>query len=279
MSMEIDVGPAWKSAHPAEKAALHRPSRGDKLPASQGEMVMNGLFGRLALLASVLAAAFVAGAGPAYRYAGFDLGHAFELMKWGVYAAAGAGVLAVLWVVFALLGRSTAGFGALLIALVVAGGAAYVPINMQMTAAKLPVIHDITTDTANPPVFVAIAGLRSGSPNGVDYKTDPAEQQKGYPDIAPLITDVPPADMFTRAEATARAMGWEIVAAETAEGRIEATDTTQWWGFKDDVVIRIAPEGAGSRLDIRSMSRVGKSDIGKNAERIRKFLAALKDAK
>ena len=77
----------------------------------------------------------------------------------------------------------------------------------------------------------------------------------------------------------ARGMGWEIAAAEAGEGRIEATDTTAWWGFKDDVVIRITAEGEGSRLDIRSMSRVGKSDIGKNAERIRKCLAALKDAK
>ena len=105
-----------------------------------------------------------------------------------------------------------------------------------------------------------------------------AEQQKAYPDIVPLITDVAPGDMFVRAESAARAMGWEIVAAVPEEGRIEATDTTQWWGFKDDVVIRITAQGTGSRLDIRSMSRVGESDLGKNADRIRKFLAAIKDA-
>jgi Protein of unknown function (DUF1499) len=197
-----------------------------------------------------------------------------------VYAAGAAAVLAAAWILFALIGRSAAGFGALLVALIVAGAAAYMPITMRMTAQKLPVIHDITTDTANPPVFNALAPVRAGAPNGVDYKTDPAEQQKGYPDIAPLIApEVSPADMFKRAEATARAMGWEIAAAVPEEGRIEATETTQWWGFKDDIVIRIAPEGAGSRLDIRSMSRVGKSDIGKNAERIRKFLAAVKEAK
>ena len=74
-------------------------------------------------------------------------------------------------------------------------------------------------------------------------------------------------------------MGWEIVAAVPEEGRLEATDTTAWFGFKDDIVIRITPEGEGSRLDIRSMSRVGKSDIGKNAERIRAFLAKVKEAK
>ncbi len=240
---------------------------------------MNGLFGRLALFVAVVAAALVAAAGPAYRYELVELPQAFKFMEWGVYMAAAAGVFALLWVVFALVRRSAGGFVAFLMALVIAGAAAYMPITMRMKAQSLPFIHDITTDTADPPAFVAIAPLRAGAPNGVDYATDPAEQEKGYADIQPLVTDVPPADMFARAEATARAMGWEIVAAEEAEGRIEATDTTAWWGFKDDVVIRIAPEGEGSRLDIRSMSRVGKSDIGKNAERIRAFLAAVKEAK
>lgn len=241
---------------------------------------MNRLFARLALFAGVVAAAFVGGAAPAYRYAGFSLEHAFELMKWGVYAAGATAVLAILWIVFAAISRSMEGLMSFILALVLAIGAAYFPLNMRATAEKLPFIHDITTDTANPPKFVAVAPLRAQAPNGVDYTTDPAEQQKGYPDIQPLIVpDVAPADLFKRAEETARAMRWEIVAAEAAEGRIEATDTTAWWGFKDDIVIRIAAEGTGSRLDIRSMSRVGKSDIGKNAERVRAFLAKLKEAK
>jgi uncharacterized protein (DUF1499 family) len=70
-------------------------------------------------------------------------------------------------------------------------------------------------------------------------------------------------------------MGWTMVAANAGEGRIEATDTTFWYGFKDDIVIRVTPAGAGSRLDVRSVSRVGRSDIGTNAKRIRKYLANL----
>ncbi len=241
---------------------------------------MNRLFARLALLAGFVAVVFVVSAAPAYRYAGFDVPQAFGLMRYGVYAAGAALVLGVLWIVFSLIARSGEGLMSFVVGIVLALGAAYFPVNMLMTAGKLPKIHDVTTDTANPPPFVAIAPLRANAKNGVDYKTDPAEQQKGYPDIAPLIVpDVAPADLFKRAEATARAMNWEIVAAEAAEGRIEATDTTAWWGFKDDIVIRIAAEGTGSRLDIRSMSRVGDSDIGKNAERIRAFLAKLKEAK
>jgi uncharacterized protein (DUF1499 family) len=242
---------------------------------------MNGLFGRLSLLAGFAAAALVGASGPAFRYGVADLSTAFSLMTFGVYAAMGAGALGVLWLIFALIGRSAAGFGALLLALILAGGAAYFPLSMRDAASKVPPIHDITTDTANPPAFVALLEARTAAPNGADYKVDEnaAKQQEAYPDIQPLISEAPPADMFVRAEKTARAMGWEVVAAEVGEGRIEATDTTQWWGFKDDVVIRITAEGTGSRLDIRSMSRVGKSDIGKNAERIRKFLAAVKDAK
>jgi uncharacterized protein (DUF1499 family) len=241
---------------------------------------MNVLIARLALFAGIVAAAFVGGAAPAYRYADFSLQHAFTLMTWGVFAAGAAAVLAILWVIFSAISRSMEGLMSFILALVLAIGAAYMPLNMRATAAKLPFIHDITTDTANPPAFVAIAPLRADAKNGIDYKTDPAKQQAGYPDIAPLVLpDIAPADLFTRAEAIARAMGWEIVAAEAAEGRIEATDTTAWWGFKDDIVIRIAAEGTGSRLDIRSMSRVGDSDIGKNAERIRAFLAKVKEAK
>lgn len=242
---------------------------------------MNGLFGRLALLAALVAAVLVAAAGPVYRNGYMELMDAFGLLRYGIYAAGAAGVLAILWIIFALVGRSTAGVGAFVAALVIAGVAAYFPLSMRAKGESVPPIHDITTDTTNPPIFVAIAPLRADSKNGVAYNAaeNVEAQQKAYPDLQTLVTDVPVADMFARAEKTARDMGWEIVAAVPEEGRIEATDTTQWWGFKDDVVIRITTDGMQTRLDVRSMSRVGKSDLGKNAERIRAFLAKLKDAK
>jgi uncharacterized protein (DUF1499 family) len=230
------------------------------------------------LLAGLVAAVFVGSAAPLYRYGGFDLGHSFAVMTWGTYAAGGALALGVIWILAALFGRSGAGLGSVILAAILAVGAAYVPVTMKMKAESVPFIHDITTDTANPPVFVAIAPLRAEAPNGTDYKTDPAEQQKGYPDIQPMVSDLAPDLLFDRALKTVREMGWEIVAEAKTEGRIEATETTQWWGFKDDVVIRVVAEGSGSKLDVRSMSRVGKSDVGKNAERIRLFLAKVKAA-
>ena len=102
-----------------------------------------------------------------------------------------------------------------------------------------------------------------------------AQQKKGYPDLGPLTFPAPPDRAFAAAEAAAQRLGWEIVAAAPAEGRLEATATTPWFGFKDDVVVRVTPAGTGSRVDMRSKSRVGRSDLGANAKRIRGFLAEL----
>jgi uncharacterized protein (DUF1499 family) len=149
-----------------------------------------------------------------------------------------------------------------------------------MLAIKLmsvPRIHDITTDTDNPPRFVALLAARQASSNGADYggPAVAAQQKKGYPDIVPMILPDPPERAFAKVEAAARAMGWQIAAAVPAEGRLEATDTTRWLRFKDDIVVRVAPAPNGSRVDVRSVSRIGRSDLGVNAQRIRAFLARL----
>jgi uncharacterized protein (DUF1499 family) len=145
---------------------------------------------------------------------------------------------------------------------------------MAKTAASVPAIHDITTDTSNPPVFVAVIPLRKEALNPYEYGGPEIAglQKKAYPDIKPLEMSVPVEKAFDKSLAVAKKMGWEIVATEKSDGRIEATATTLWMGFKDDVVIRVTDNGSGSRVDIRSESRVGKSDVGTNAKRIRSFL-------
>jgi len=102
-----------------------------------------------------------------------------------------------------------------------------------------------------------------------------AQQQQAYPDLKPKVLSLPPAEAVQKSIDAARSLGWQIAGSDTAAGRIEATDTTGWFGFKDDVVIRVRPQAQGSRVDVRSASRVGRSDIGKNAERIREFLDKL----
>jgi uncharacterized protein (DUF1499 family) len=151
----------------------------------------------------------------------------------------------------------------------------------QMAAAvDVPPIHDITTDTANPPEFVAIVPLRKNAPNGYEYGATeawPAEKlgattMEAYPGLKPIESDLSVADAVDRAEATLLAMGLEVVAVDRDAGVVEATATTFWFGFKDDMVVRVVGDGEGSRIDLRSMSRVGQSDLGANAARITDFL-------
>jgi uncharacterized protein (DUF1499 family) len=104
-----------------------------------------------------------------------------------------------------------------------------------------------------------------------------AQQRRAYPDLSPVTLSAPPDQAFAAALAVAQGKGWEIVTADSAGGRIEATDTTRWFGFKDDVVIRLTEWGAGTRVDVRSVSRVGRGDAGTNARRIREFLDELSE--
>ena len=136
------------------------------------------------------------------------------------------------------------------------------------------VIHDVSTDTEDPPQFVALRDTRLQCRNGIDYSGG----KQRHADIEPQIFTQPRAQIFQAALAAAQAMQWHIAAAIENEGRIEATATTRLLRFKDDVVIRLRDTGAngnGARLDIRSTSRVGSSDFGANAKRIRTFLHEL----
>lgn len=142
-----------------------------------------------------------------------------------------------------------------------------------LTGVGAPRIHDITTDLEQPPEFVAIAALRTPAHNSLD-RLKPENladlQEKGYPGLGPVWISRPFNQVFEQAVALVKKRGWEVAAV--AEGRIEATDTTRIMGFKDDIVIRVQATGSRTRVDIRSASRVGESDLGVNAARIRHFL-------
>jgi len=228
-----------------------------------------------ALLLGVIAALLLLAAGPGTRFDLWDFGTGFQLMRWAVYAGLAAATLAVAMLLLPRTRR--AGLAGLLVALALGLGVAYVPWNALRQARALPPIHDITTDTGRPPQFVAILPLRADAPNPAGHGgADVARAQAGaYPDLRTRRMGAAPADAFKRALQAARDMGWEVVAADAAAGRIEATDTTFWFGFKDDVVIRLEADGAGSRVDVRSVSRVGVGDVGANAARIRAYLRAL----
>jgi uncharacterized protein (DUF1499 family) len=140
-------------------------------------------------------------------------------------------------------------------------------------------IHDITTDIGNPPSFDAIIPLRVNAPNPPEYAgAETAEQQRtAYPDIQTLTLEKPTDEVFDAANSVINELGWDIVSANRDTGHIEATATTFWFRFKDDVVIRLSPSDDGTYVDIRSKSRVGTGDMGANAARVRQFLQKLSD--
>jgi uncharacterized protein (DUF1499 family) len=197
----------------------------------------------LALRLSLLAVVLLAAAGPSVR---------FELLPYsaGILLLPIAGAIgllaAILGAVSLVRRRGVAGpVLAFLLGMLVAA----VPLGGYLMARSLPPIHDISTDPKE--------------------QTD--TQRSAYPDVQPLRLAVAPNVAFERAKGAVEEMGWQIAREDPSAGRIEAVATTFWFGFKDDVVIRVSAEGAGSRIDVRSKSRVGVSDLGTNARRIRAY--------
>ena len=251
------------------------PVRGGGPVLSLGDRMRAGVrsLGAFALIVAIVSGLLLLVSGPGYRLGVWRLPVAFGLLRWGAYGGflALALAAAALWRVR---GRSLVGLLAAAIALV----AIAVPLQLQRAAAAAPPIHDISTDTANPPMFNAIVPLRSQAPNSLEYSQEAARQQRNsYPDIKPLILEMPAPQVFDRAVRAAREAGWEIVTANADAGLIEATDTTRFFGFKDDIVVRLTSVGARTIVDIRSVSRVGRGDVGTNARRIREYVEQLSD--
>lgn len=139
-----------------------------------------------------------------------------------------------------------------------------------------PMIHDVSTNLEDPPGFDQARKLRGPRENTLDYGGPEVarQQRRAWPELGPIQTELPPRQAFNRAIETAGELDWELISADADAGIIEAYDTTRVFGFVDDVVIRVRPSGSGSRVDIRSVSRIGLGDAGKNAARIRKFIRA-----
>ncbi len=184
---------------------------------------------------------------------------------------------------------------ALLIPLLGFGYLGYV----RSESAALPPIHDIATDPADPPMpspELAAARARVGANPIADLAAplSAAEayrdarfaavadrsiaelSREAYPDVAPLRVEAAPADAFDAAQSALAEAGFEVTTLDAASGRIEAVAESFWFGFEDDVIVRVRPDGAGSRIDLRSISRVGVSDLGANAKRIRALSAAIR---
>ncbi len=244
---------------------------------------------KLALFLSIAGALVLLVSGLGSRFGLWSFRTGFSMVQVGLWMTGLAAAVGIIGLVWALRSRPRQNMSTALAAVVIAGLVSSIPLSTVLSArsGQFPPIHDITTDTQEPPQFDAVMPMRGEDSNSTDYVTKTgffgpykdksyAEiQSQYYPDIMPVMMGITPDAAFENAVATARDMGWEIVAAAPEEGRIEATATTFWFGFKDDVIIRLRPEGTGTRVDIRSTSRVGLGDRGTNAKRIRAYVARL----
>lgn len=273
----------------------------------------------LTLLAGLVAAVMVAAAGPLYKHEAIQLGTAFGLLRHGAWVGIAAAAAAVVALAAALFVRRAGIFAAGVLALALGLGAFIWPWMLLRHAESVPPIHDISTNTAHPPRFVALAKARAKAPNGLDYggggphiakaeqaslarfldspagRRNPqhkavakacatwgpaclgAVQHAYYPAIRPLpAPGVGPQEAYLAALAVARGMGWKIAASDAGSRHIEASATTRWFGFTDDVAIDVEPlGGGGSVINVRSESRLGLSDLGKNASRVSTYLKRL----
>lgn len=229
----------------------------------------------------ILAALLLLFSGYGYQWGWWELGTAFT---WLLPGSAIAGLISFsLAIVFgfarwknsSVRGRGVTGLG-MLLGLVVMGTVGY----WLNEAMQYPPIHDISTDIENPPKFRAIVPLRADAANDTTYgDQEKANMQlQAYPDVQAIYLDMEYDEAFDRALQAAEEMPWEeIVTSDRKAGLIEAVDKLPWFGFKDDVVIRIdtAETTEHYKLDVRSVSRIGRGDIGVNAQRIRDYLKAV----
>lgn len=261
---------------------------------------MRLLLARIALVFSLLLPFWFMGAALGVKFGlwPWRLGLGVLIVQWGPRLLIAGLILGLIALVVTLARRPRAGWRAALIALVIpALGFGYLAYVRGKTA-DIPPIHDVTTNIVDPPTYsetlIALRAEEAANPVA-EFSSEltslPAYQgprfarlagkslgevgQGAYPALTTLTTTAAPADAFAAAEAEARAQGWTIVSAVAEQGMIEATAETFWFGFKDDVAIRVRSVETGSAIDMRSTSRVGLSDMGANAARIESYMAAL----
>ncbi|MDD5773511.1 MAG: DUF1499 domain-containing protein [bacterium] len=227
-------------------------------------------------LAIILAiTAILSGLGTRWSFWDFRAG--LKIFRWAVYGEMAVFALTLISGIVVEYKQFQNMFTFSVIGFLISVSVAGMGLKWMYIAKHVPAIHDITTDTENPPKFDLILNLRKDALNSSEYggMEISSQQEKAYPDIKPALLEVTPENAYKLCLKTAGEMGWDIVNANAEKGFIEATDRTFWFGFKDDIVIRVMPVDKSSRIDLRSVSRVGRSDVGTNAKRIRNFFKRL----
>jgi uncharacterized protein (DUF1499 family) len=229
----------------------------------------------LAFWSALFVALSMAAAGFGVRYEFWSYRFGFRVLRVCFFAGLVTGVLGLVgsWIAFPLW-SDRRGFTLSLTALLISGFVVGLPLRWKIRAEAAPPIHDVTTDPDNPPVFRVVDHYRDERHNDLDYGGSRQRrlQEEHYPELKPLVVEGSRESCMKRALETARRLGWVVHRANWEDGWMEATDTTFWFGFKDDVVVRLRRKDDRCKVDLRSVSRVGKGDAGTNTRRIRTFL-------
>lgn len=237
------------------------------------------LYSRILFYLSLIAVLVFVASGYGYQWEIWSLGMAFTLLTYGAYACIGLAVIGLISIWFLRKKRTKAVVFAV-ISILLTGAVSVTALYWQQRAQSVPPIHDITTDIEDPPAFSAMVRLRADAPNPPEYAgEETAEMQReSYPEIQPLIVSSNLQDVMDAAVMLVTDREWDLVAINRNEGRIEATEKLAWFGFKDDVVLRFTETMEGTQVDMRSKSRIGRGDVGVNAQRIEEFLDDLEDS-
>lgn len=254
--------------------------------SNRGKLARRLSWAALALSLGAVVAALVAGLGTGAGW--WPYGAGLGALRYALYAAVAGGLLAIVaWFV----GRKTGARMMVVNSLALVSAVAFTAyLGKQIVAAKsVPAIHEASTDLDDLPAFAALP-LRSDHLETIPDRGRPelaamapldrwkALHRDAYADLQPLRLAQPPAEVLRRAEELARGRGWSVARVDPQAGTLEATATTLFFRFKDDVVVRARSTAGGTSLDVRSISRVGGSDVGVNAERIRSFLSDLQQS-
>lgn len=187
-----------------------------------------------------------------------------------------AGAIALLGLVLGLIGKTGPKWPAVIALLLAVGMVSVVWFGIRVPVAQYPMMHDITTDVDNPPAFTAWDVREDNLKPFENMEEWRAAHREGYPDISPIVMRQSPAETLAIARALAEERGWDITDSDPAAGRIEAIAYAGYVRFRDHVVVEVTPIDDGStRVDMRSTSEVGRSDLGYNAKRIEEFLTAM----
>ncbi|HSZ75511.1 MAG TPA: DUF1499 domain-containing protein [Rhizomicrobium sp.] len=243
--------------------------------------------GKLAFAAFIVALAVSLTAAFGTRIGAWDYHAGFRILRWGVYVGLGGVAFGALWVLIAIMRGAGAGARYGVIGFLGSLATVAIPVYDAAVTTILPPIHDISTDMEHAPQFEAVLPLRMGAENSPIYDGSrkvtfdgktmnvSAMQHRYYGDLKAIAILVKPPKLYWHAFFVVKRMGWHLVAFDPARYRIEATATSPFFGFTDDIVIRVEPSGEGARLDIRSESRMGETDYGVNAGHIRSFARAM----